>query len=186
MSNKTETEAETQPLFGARFRSSGPKMDIGQVTVRAGTAELGKLAGLLGISGVDEFRADLEVHPFSEGFKVTGTLQARVQQACVISLEPVPEAIEAKVNRVFMRGRGPDRPAPARDPKPGEYVQPEREDPPDWFESDWVDLDPLLVETLSLSMNPYPRAPGASVKSDESADAESNGAFAALAKLKNP
>ena len=51
---------------------------------------------------------------------------------------------------------------------------------PDHFEGNEADLSDLIVETLALAVDPYPRAPGESSKRWASARGRGTSPFAAL------
>lgn len=135
------------------------------------------LAERLGILGVDALEVELSVTPFRGGFRVAGRLKADVRQQCVVTLEPVPESIDEPIDRVFLPGAEPETGAEV-------YLDPEAEDEPDWFEGEYLDLVPLIVETLSLALDPYPRAPGAEMEAADAGQAAEESPFSALKRLK--
>lgn len=119
------------------------------------------------------FTGELQLRPAPEGrVMVTGRLVAEVDQACVVTLEPVRERIEEAVAWRLL----PD----GMEPSDGD------DDPDDIpAEGGVVDLGEALAQQLSLALNPYPRAPGAELP-PEASDDGAHGPFAALAKLKRP
>ena len=65
------------------------------------------------------------------------------------------------------------------------FVDLEGEDIPDHFDGNEADLSDLIVETIALGIDPYPRAPGESIDSLGLPQAEAEiHPFAALKKLK--
>ncbi|MCY1558059.1 hypothetical protein D9M68_949620 [compost metagenome] len=99
----------------------------------------------------------------------------------MVSFEPVGQHIDEVVDRVFL----PE--ATAHKPTPGSelFVDLEDDDFPDHLDGPEVDLSALLIETLALAIDPYPRLPGESLDSlgIDVAGAPA-GPFAALEKLK--
>ena len=89
--------------------------------------------------------------------------------------------IDEPVDRVFL----PE--AQAHKPTPGSevFIDLEDDDFPDHIDGPEVDLSALLIETLALAIDPYPRAPGESL---DSLGIDVGGGpmspFAALEKLK--
>ena len=134
-------------------------------------AECAALARRFAIPAVNRLEAVLLLRPEPGGIAtVAGRLAAEVVQDCVVSLEPVTQAVEeVVVLRIVPAGH-----EPSDDP-----------DGPDEIEvlGDSVDLGEALAEQLSLALDPYPRAPGAATPGEDAGDAPA-GPFAALAALR--
>ena len=65
------------------------------------------------------------------------------------------------------------------------FVDVEGEDEPDYFEGPEADLSELIIETLSLAIDPYPRAPGVVLDTEDADDEEETASpFAALKGLR--
>ena len=79
------------------------------------------------------------------GLKITGTLNARVDQVSVISLETFTSDLEFAIERYFLS------------PRAG---QPTAEEDVDIIENGSVDLGEILAETMALELDPYPRQEG--------------------------
>ncbi|HEV7274972.1 MAG TPA: DUF177 domain-containing protein [Devosiaceae bacterium] len=140
------------------------------------------LAAALGISAVERLEVSLQAVKFRGGMRVTGQLEAEIVQPSVVSLEPVRQVIVEPIDRVFLPG--PGKPAPGAEI----YVDLEADDPPDHFEGPEADMSDLVIETLALAIDPYPRAEGESVETlglpvDED---DEPSPFARLKVLKNP
>ena len=110
-----------------------------------------------------------------------GTLDAAVVQSCVATAEPVP-ALLSEPFRILFRPQ-PDIAAPDEEIELGEA-----ELDVVFYEGGAVDLGEAVAETLSLSLDPYPRAAdaeaalkAAGVRSEEEARAASS-PFAVLGK----
>lgn len=146
---------------------------VPDVTVRA---ELAELAGVL---AVPKLIAKLNVRPQGKaGVEVEGLLQATVRQNCIVTLEPFDNYIEEKISLIFE----PEQAIAARGPVSEEVVG---EDPPEPIVGGAIDLAAVVAEFLTLSVDPYPRKPGAEFKAPADEDGAKEGSpFAALAKLK--
>jgi uncharacterized metal-binding protein YceD (DUF177 family) len=163
----------TRPEFSRRHRLAAERR---QLVLEATAEERAALATRFGILGIDALRAELDLAPGQGGVtRVRGRILARVEQACVATLEPVSQAVDAAVElRILPEGTPPSDDDP---------------DSPDDIESegDTVDLGEAVAEQLALALDPYPRAEGAAVELPddplEDAPAKPN-PFAALAKLK--
>ena len=97
---------------------------------------------------------------FRGGIRVTGRLTATVTQPSVVTLEPVRQEIAEPIDRIFLPGGEKDFAGPANAEI---FVDLEGEDVPDHFEGNEADLTDLIVETLALAVDLYPRAPGESL-----------------------
>jgi uncharacterized metal-binding protein YceD (DUF177 family) len=150
--------------------------------IEALPGECAALARRLGILAVDRLTARLTVKNLSgRVFRVEGTWEAAVQQACVVTLEPVAESLSGCVEASFEAGAR--RPA---DHGGEVLVDPEAADPADVLPEDGIDLGELVVQELAVALDPYPRAPGAAVPPQyQPSEVEKNeGPFAALKVLK--
>lgn len=175
------TQADTS-LLEARLRVDRLPPGGRTLAIATSPAEREAIAARLEIAGVESLSASLTASAIRGGVHVRGRLRADVVQSCVVSGAPVAESVEEPVDRVFMPGPPPE----AVEGADGLIIDIEADDPPDYFEGAEIDLSELLFETLSLGLNPYPRAPGAALGCDR-ADAESveNSPFSILKGLKN-
>ena len=112
---------------------------------------------------------------------VDGRVVADIVQTCVVSLVPVPQHIDEPFTVRFVR----EAPAP---PKPGAEIvfEASEPDPPEVLEGPTVDVAALGEEYFVLAIDPYPRAPGATLPA-EASDGDADGPespFAALAALR--
>jgi uncharacterized metal-binding protein YceD (DUF177 family) len=140
------------------------------------------VAGQLGITAVEKLEVKLHAVRFKGGMRVTGRLVATTVQPSVVSLEPVTQEIAEPIERVFLPGGEKAYAGPA---DAEIFVDLEGEDVPDHFEGTEADLSDLIIETLSLAIDPYPHAPGESVgEIDVIEKDESDSPFAKLKALK--
>jgi len=144
--------------------------------------ERAALAERLGVSSVDALAVKLHAVKFRGGIRVTGRLTATVTQPSVVTLEPVVQQIAEPVDRIFLPGGEKDYAGPANAEI---FVDLEGEDLPDHFEGNEADLTDLIVETLALSVDLYPRQPGESLDDlGLKPDVAEDHPFAALKALK--
>jgi uncharacterized metal-binding protein YceD (DUF177 family) len=158
-------------------RLGGPKVVESLV---ASPEERAAVARRLGILAVDRLAAEVTVKNLGAGqFRVEGTWQAEVQQACVVTLEPVADSLSGRLEASFeareARGAGSEV-----------VVDPEAADPAESLPAEGLDLGELVVQELAVALDPYPRAPGAEVPAEYRPPErdEDKGPFAALRALK--
>lgn len=152
------------------------------MVLEARPAECEALARRLGILGVAAVRAELDLRPAAGGAVVArGHLSARVTQECVVTLEPIEQAVEEAVALRLL--------PPGQEPADG----PEDMDEIAAGPGGVVDLGEVMAEQLALALDPYPRAPDATLPAEvtESGEGESEAGpaapaspFAALAALR--
>jgi len=171
-----------EPIFDAVVRIDKLPAAGRSVIVDADVTARQVIAEAMNILSVEQFSANLTVSPLRGGLRALGHLEAAVTQASVVSFEPVAQTVSEDIDRVFL-------PAPkeSQTPAPGAevYVDLENDDFPDHIDGPEVDLSALLLETLALALDPYPRLPGETLDSlGVSTGDEEEGPFAKLARLK--
>ncbi len=179
-----------EPEFSRPFAVDklGPQAAV--VELGAKPAERQALARRFDLQALDALGAELRLERAGGGglVRVTGRLRARGAQTCVVTLEPVPFALDQAVGLVF---------APASDvADQGEVVvEAEGEDAPEPIVDGTIDLGEAMAQTLAVALDPYPRAPGASLERSEFGPDGENGTgeaeaatqeapFAALRRLR--
>ncbi len=158
-------------------------------TMRPDEAERAAIARMLGVTSFDMLEADLVARRWRrDGVEVTGEIRARLEQPCVVSLEPVVQELCESVRATFLpagsKGLQPKAPSEME-----LVIDPESEDPPEPFEGDSIDLWTVAIEWLALSIDPFPRSPQARMATVETPEEPPEAAgkqspFAALARLK--
>jgi hypothetical protein len=100
------------------------------------------------------------------GFRVMGTVQSRLDQISVVSLEAFTSDVTFEVDRYFRNG-------PATE-----------DDDADAIVAGIIDLGELAAETIAIELDPYPRADGESFGDIEVTEAPKTNVspFAVLAK----
>ncbi len=150
-------------------------------SVEPGAAEIPKIALFLDLVRIDAVRVEYKLFRWrAKGIRLTGQLLADVVQTCVVSLEPVAGHIDVAFERKYLP---PDLLGPNKD-ETDVHVDPIAEDPPEPLGHE-IDLGEVLVEELSLNLDPYPRKAGSALDSTLSGEAGvRESPFAALAKLR--
>jgi uncharacterized metal-binding protein YceD (DUF177 family) len=154
-------------------------LDPREVALDATAAECAALAERFGILGIGSLSARMRLEPETGGsIRARGILMAEVEQACIVTLEPVRQRVRAPIDlRLLGEGETPGDDDP---------------DSPDEIETSGglVDLGEAVAEQLALALDPYPRAEGAELPAFDAPDepepeppAKPN-PFAALGKLR--
>lgn len=118
------------------------------------------IAAQIGLNAVNALEAHLHAVRFRGGFRVSGRVTAQVVQPSVVTLELLTQDVDEEVDRVFLPGGEKEYAGPANAEI---FVDLEGDDLPDHFEGNEADLSELIVESLALAVDLYPREPGASL-----------------------
>jgi len=173
----------TAPLFDAIVRIDRLPANGRTVSVALDEATRATLADVLKLHSIALFEASLVVTPLRGGLRALGRLTATISQLSVVSFEPVIQQVDEPIDRVFLPEPTDHKPTPGSEV----FVDLEDEDFPDHIDGPEVDLSALMIETLALAIDPYPRLPGESIESLGLKIGEAEpGPFAGLAKLKKP
>ena len=152
------------------------------VVVSPSEEERAAIAAQLGLSAVDALDVELHAVKFRGGIRVTGRLTAAVTQPSVVTLEPLTQEIAEPIDRIFLPGGEKQYAGPANAEI---FVDLEGDDVPDHFEGNEADLSDLIVETLALAVDLYPREPNASLEDTGfKPDVDKTSPFDALKALK--
>ncbi|MFO1067607.1 MAG: DUF177 domain-containing protein [Geminicoccaceae bacterium] len=143
----------------------------------ANAAERTAVARRLDILALDRLEADGRIDRDSAtgGVVVSGTLRAAATQRCVVTLEPVPQAIDTEFRRLF---------AAEADAAGDEIEIDPLAEQPEPLDGSLLDVGELVTEELSLALDPYPRATGVPEVAVGDVEAEPSGPFAALSRLR--
>ncbi len=177
-----------------------------QITIAATELQRREIARFLQLPSIEQLEASFNIRPGKAGHvHVHGKLKSSFYQTCVVTFDDFPTTIEAPVDLEF----APQVPAiEASSTKPAKQSRqksraetldnlaaesPDIEwtgshfadeiDPPDPIIDGQIDLGALTVEFLALSLDPFPRKPGAEFRFQDMDDAKPN-PFAALAAFK--
>ena len=155
-----------------------PRDGLTQV-VTADAAERAALAADFGLVDIAELKARFLIRRAGRGVQVTGEVEARITQTCVVTLEPFETQVKEPVDVRFE----PPADERARREPPALSVGLEGEDEPDELVDGRIDLGALAAEFLALGLDPYPRKDG--VEFDAPAvEGEDDSPFQSLAGLK--
>jgi uncharacterized metal-binding protein YceD (DUF177 family) len=155
-------------------------------TIEPTGAEMAAISSLLDLVALDRLSFEYRLRRGGGGrVHLSGRLKADVTQTCVVSLEPVPSAIDVPVDAEFWPASLlEDFEHRAEDPRQAGVL-----DWPEPITDGTIDLGPVIYETLATALEPYPKKAGASFQwSQGAAEAEAgqSGPFAALSQLKKP
>ena len=152
-------QVDRVPALGCHERLAADEKECAALAKRFDLPRIHSLGGLL------------KVVPWrGGGLKITGTLNARVDQVSVISLETFTSDLEFASERYFLS------------PRAG---QPTAEEDVDVIENGIVDLGEILAESMALELDPYPRQEGEIFNDiEEQPESVKVSPFTGLAKLK--
>ena len=151
-----------------------------RVELKADAATREAVATAVGVVALPRLEAffDLMALP-SDAVRVTGSVSASVEQNCVVTLDPISNQVEEKIDLVFVP------PAALASPQAIAGLGAADEDnPPEILQNGMVDLGAVAIEFLMLGIDPYPRKPGASFEAPQDKGDPAAHPFAALAALK--
>ena len=121
-----------------------------------------RIARELDLQKLENFVAQMTLEPAMIGWRLSGRVSAHAIQTCGLTLEPMP----VDIDRTFV--------IPLSDVAPEADSEIEvtiDDDAPDLIEEGKVDLGQYAVEQLALSLDPFPRKPGATfVQPEEPAE----------------
>lgn len=149
----------------------GPQGTV--VNVEAGGAELEAVAARLRVPSVSRLGCTFRLRRIGPSLiEAQGTLQAAVEQVCVVTLDAFVQELREEFTVHFVpSGTEDDEPEPdAVDQIP--------------YGGSAIDLGEAAVEQLALALDPYPRKPGAALP--EAAQDEPSGPFTVLAGRPRP
>jgi uncharacterized metal-binding protein YceD (DUF177 family) len=149
-----------------------------RIELAADPATREALAKVARVAGLPRLSANFDLtRQGSDGLRVVGSVSATVDQACVVTLEPIRSEVEEEVDLLFT-------PPPASPAELSEGpLAVDAPEPPEPLQGGVVDLGAVATEFLLLGIDPYPRRPDAVFDAPKGPDA-GEGPFAALAALK--
>ena len=165
------------PIVVAQIPDTGLHRDF-----EAGPAARAAMADVAGLREVLSAQASLDVTPNGGGrVHVTGRVQARIGQTCVVTLDPIENDIDEAIDLIF----APPEQIPELADLVDEAAESDAEipDPPEPIENGVIDLGRLATDALFLAVDPYPRKPDAVFEPLVVADDPEDHPFAALKAL---
>ncbi len=173
-----ETPELHRPFDIVALPESGRAIDIAP-----NAEEREAIAARLGLVALHDMRLHGQLRPLRRGFSamLQGRLTASVTQSCIVTLDPVDAAVDEEIEVRLLT----EAEADAR----SEVEIEADEDDVEIAEGGVVDVGDVAVQYLALSLDPYPRSPGAAeMPLPETADEEESSSpnpFAVLKKLKD-
>jgi hypothetical protein len=152
-----------------------------QLALEATESERAALAARFELEAIERLAADLRLTT-GAGMAVVdarGRLEADIVQTCVVSLELVRNKVAADVDITFTAEAAADGATEVT-------FDPQDEDPAEPMVDGKIDLGEALAQQLAELIDPYPRAPGATLDAanlGNTAEIKEN-PFAALAPLR--
>lgn len=143
------------------------------LVIEANAEQRARLAEEHHLLSVDRFRAELLITTWNRGgIKVTGTVEATIVQACIVTLEPIPATISESIDAIFVPETSP---LAKPDFVDGElFLAADGPDGPEPFDGESIDAGQLAEEYFAFGIDPYPRKEGASVPTPEESDPEAS------------
>jgi uncharacterized metal-binding protein YceD (DUF177 family) len=149
-----------------------------RIEIEATAEERAALAERFGVRAVDRLAAAFTVHREAAGIVAEGRVEAAVDQACVVTGDPVPAAIDEAVALRFVEEDAEQQDEVELSGDALDTIP---------IEGGTIDLGEAAAETMALALDPFPRAPGAEQvlrRAGVLREEEEAGPFGALAGLK--
>lgn len=178
MQEQTKTPEFSRVVEFANLAPLGTTM-----TITAEADECAAVATRLELVGLNVLSARITLEPWrGRGWRVSGTVEGEVEQLCVVTADEFVSACSFKLERCFLGQKDRQERNKAID------LDPLSEDEPDVIVDDRIDIGELVVEELALTLDPYPRKPGALYAGETAEDVADDKAnpFAVLANLNRP
>jgi hypothetical protein len=173
-----KTDPWSVPVIVAQLPDTGLHREI-----EADPAARAAMAEVAGLREILSANASLDVMPESRGrVHVTGRVQARIGQTCVVTLDPIENDIDEPIDLIFA--------PPEQIPQLADLVDDAAEsegdipDPPEPIEDGVIDLGRLATDVLFLAIDPYPRKADATFEPVVVAADPDDHPFAALKALR--
>ncbi len=131
-----------------------------KLSLEANESDREALVERFALVALDRLTADLSIQHKGKdnGILIKGKIQANLVQRCIVSLADVPEDVEASFELLLV-----DPDMAARMDEEESYLDPEAPEY-DALEGDIIDVGDIVAQTLSITMEPYPRAEDAVAK----------------------
>jgi uncharacterized metal-binding protein YceD (DUF177 family) len=171
----------SEPLDWSYRTSEIPEAGLRQSRT-ATEAERAKVANALDIVSCEQLTAEFVIRAIGQGhYRLAGKVAGQLTQNCVITLEPLAQGVEGAFDVEFWpSGKLPEGGEDEVEALSAAEIEP--------ILHGTIDAGRIVFETLSASVDPYPRKAGAQFEGDELSDADElgdSGPFATLKKLKD-
>jgi uncharacterized metal-binding protein YceD (DUF177 family) len=151
-----------------------------RVSFSATAAERAAFASAAGLEACDDLAADLSIEPLAGGsYRVRGHVSAKITQACVVTLEPVPARLDEQLLVDFRADF--DQAMKCR-----HEVDLDEEADIEPIDTAGLLVGRIIYESLVSAIDPYPRKPDAALpEASGQGDLGKTNPFAVLAQLKS-
>jgi Large ribosomal RNA subunit accumulation protein YceD len=151
--------------------------------IEANATERDAMAALAGLRGISSAQASLDITPIRDGrVHVVGRVLAQIGQTCVVTLDPIDNAIDEEIDLIFAPASQIRELAESIDDTEDDAEIP---DPPEPIMGGVIDLGRLATDALFLGINPYPRKPDTVFEPPAASLDPEDHPFAALKALQN-
>ena len=152
--------------------------DIGEkvisIDISPSHSDLAALCKRLNLHAINSFKATIKLqrNNINKVIHVHGTVHADILQKCIITTDSVQETVVEKFDAWFVDPNSAvsfvkaKRERMSRKEKNEQPVMEENEDPENIIDGR-IDLGELVVQYMSLSLNPYPRLDGVKHEADD-------------------
>lgn len=165
MSDNVASPEFSFPVSLGELSSAGKRFQL-----KTGPEERERIAQRLNVVAVAECEGEVHIRATKTVIDISGSLRAELTRECVSSLEEVDETVADSFELQFFRSE-----------KALEAIEDEEEaEFAEVHEGDIFDLGELLIQQLSLAMDPFPRKPGAVSLAAEFGSDEETSPFAGL------
>lgn len=121
--------------------------------IEASASECAAVAERLGCLDISGFTARFAAEAVAGGFRIAGTVEAKVSVPCVVTLQPVEQPIQTRFEALFL---------PPGERSLAEEVELSAEDCDiEELAGGAIDLGECAVQALAVAIDYTPRAPGA-------------------------
>jgi hypothetical protein len=149
-----------------------------EVTREATADERQRIAEGLDLLACTSLIVRYSIKPRGSGhYRLAGTLTARVEQSCVVTLEPLTNDVSERFSVDFW----PENALPAQT---GGLIDVHDEPDMEPIADDQIDAGRIIFECFANGIDLFPRKPGAAFEAPEPAPEKSEGPFAALARMR--
>jgi hypothetical protein len=142
-----------------------------EYSIEANASERHAVAARLDLPALGRLTGKFRLTPMRGGVEIRLALEAEAERTCVVSLDPMSQALRESVTMQFLHAYDPET-----DIEEDEVIR-------ETLDGDEIDLGELLVQFLSLSLDPYPRKSSAEPLLEKYRDATSTSPFEALKGL---
>jgi len=165
------------PEFSRPVRLNEISSQERRYDIEANEAERAALAERFALQGIGKLAATVRLRSERGGtvVRLAGEFDAEAVQTCVVTLDPVPAHLAKSFEVIYDRTKAPEGHEVIVDAGEVDSLP---------LEGDIVDIGEAVAEELALSLDPYPRAPGAKLEGGETPQDAGYRPFEILARFK--